>query len=436
MNKNLRESLAIARALSCTIEQIPATGEIRIKHPRVAHCVRVNGRRKDTPRCLQSFLNRIQQALTAAVLVLSLVVPTGGLQAQVAGQVAAAGKQLSGDDLIEKTIGQISPESVNKFPDFEEYFRAAHSNAKGKGLEAVVADLDNHRLQAVGDSRRVVVLAAEGLPHEPADLHVVDSRTGTVLERIQAKFGPDGVLTALDDPKYSGMKILTTEDSLKSLKLDLLKAKTTAARRGTALDFRWSRLEEALESGRVMSSTCSGAPLPEAEHVIQTVKRVLRRQWDHMLNLRSTAQATKSLTQKLASTGSETAEAAGEAAGRVSRIAGKLAKAAPVAGVAIEVTVNGKQVYDTEAAYRRGELTNEQRTDRHLQTGAKAVGGAAGAWAGGKAGAVAGAAAGAIAGPIGAAAGGAVGAVGGAVAGAFGGEWIATSALHVIRAWW
>jgi hypothetical protein len=61
--QQLREALLVARALGCSVEPIPRTGELMIGHPAVLHRCRISGRRKDTPKRLLSFLRRVKEAL-------------------------------------------------------------------------------------------------------------------------------------------------------------------------------------------------------------------------------------------------------------------------------------------------------------------------------------------------------------------------------------
>lgn len=56
---NLRESLAAARAMGCTVEPRRRTGEIQIIDPASRQRVLVNGRRKDAPRALTKLLRAI-----------------------------------------------------------------------------------------------------------------------------------------------------------------------------------------------------------------------------------------------------------------------------------------------------------------------------------------------------------------------------------------
>ena len=58
---NMREALALARELGCSVEIARGTGEVLVRHPsRPTEVLRVNARRKDAPRNLTSFLRRLE----------------------------------------------------------------------------------------------------------------------------------------------------------------------------------------------------------------------------------------------------------------------------------------------------------------------------------------------------------------------------------------
>ena len=56
---NLCEALRLAPKLGCQVSNIRATGEVRVTHPAFERPLRINGRRKDTPRKLLSMLRRL-----------------------------------------------------------------------------------------------------------------------------------------------------------------------------------------------------------------------------------------------------------------------------------------------------------------------------------------------------------------------------------------
>jgi hypothetical protein len=60
---NLLDCEKIAKQLGCDIQPISRTGEIRFTHPKIQKSVRVDGRRKDAPRALTTWLNRIRHSV-------------------------------------------------------------------------------------------------------------------------------------------------------------------------------------------------------------------------------------------------------------------------------------------------------------------------------------------------------------------------------------
>jgi len=61
---NLTNCQKDARKLGCAVEAVDRTGEIRFSHPSIPQSVRVDSRRKDAPRQLTRWLNRVVRAIT------------------------------------------------------------------------------------------------------------------------------------------------------------------------------------------------------------------------------------------------------------------------------------------------------------------------------------------------------------------------------------
>ena len=123
----------------------------------------------------------------------------------------------------------------------------------------------------------------------------------------------------------------------------------------------------------------------------------------------------------LAQSSDDAVRAGAKVASGAAKVARGVAKAAPVVAMAVEAGIRGKDAWDTEHAYRAGEITAQARAGRHGRNAGACAGGVVGAWAGAKGGALIGAGIGALCGgvgaPIGAAVGGIMGAIGGAIAG-------------------
>lgn len=58
-NPNLTECIDYANAVGVAVERVHRTGELRFSHPSWPTTVRVNSRRKDSPRKLLVMLRRV-----------------------------------------------------------------------------------------------------------------------------------------------------------------------------------------------------------------------------------------------------------------------------------------------------------------------------------------------------------------------------------------
>jgi hypothetical protein len=78
---NLREALAEARRLGCTVAAINGTGELSVSHPAWRHHVKLNGRKKSAPRILTTRLLGLTRPLApdppAPVVTMICVQPVG-----------------------------------------------------------------------------------------------------------------------------------------------------------------------------------------------------------------------------------------------------------------------------------------------------------------------------------------------------------------------
>lgn len=60
--ENLRVSLARACECGCSVKHRRGTGEVLVRHPSIPTTLRINSRRKDTPRCLTVLLRRLAES--------------------------------------------------------------------------------------------------------------------------------------------------------------------------------------------------------------------------------------------------------------------------------------------------------------------------------------------------------------------------------------
>lgn len=56
---DLRKCLKAAESMGCDVGWPRRTGEVTVRHHRLDWSVRVNSRRKDSPRCLTAFLKEL-----------------------------------------------------------------------------------------------------------------------------------------------------------------------------------------------------------------------------------------------------------------------------------------------------------------------------------------------------------------------------------------
>ena len=152
----------------------------------------------------------------------------------------------------------------------------------GKFHEAKVLLEENGRFAARGDPRRLLATAAEGGSHHPADLLLVDSKTGRILERYQSKLGSGAAVDALRDRKYAGMKIIPSQDGMKEIMRGLRQAKANATRRGIGLSPEMQMVQDALRDGRLMTHLPSGAPLASRSDVEQQAYRWVKLSWQKL----------------------------------------------------------------------------------------------------------------------------------------------------------
>ena len=62
----------------------------------------------------------------------------------------------------------------------------------------------------------------------------------------------------MSDARYSGMEIVTDDESLSILRRELAKAESNASRRALALPDEWKVVRRAMDDGRLLRRTPSG----------------------------------------------------------------------------------------------------------------------------------------------------------------------------------
>lgn len=203
-------------------------------------------------------------------------------QGTTAGPIAAVSPnptQAESDQFWDDVIGRAHPENMDKYDTFDDYWQARRTSAVGKGFEAEAGEQIAAGLDAEGAGKSVRVTAAEGRGADAADIEIMDKK-GNVIQRIQCKSSASSVMNALDDPKYAGMDILTSQESYDELQETLRKAKAKAARTGKPLPPDMQALDDAFKSGRILSKCPGGRPLPRMKDVVAKVFARLKQQFE------------------------------------------------------------------------------------------------------------------------------------------------------------
>ena len=419
--------------------------------------------------------------LLAACVALGLFATANPLAAQSTPTAGAAAKTISFEvgeivpnpktttyssqhALINRTAGPPSVKAYNNFEgNMKAYHKAWRDGRNGKAMEAVFAHSENSRFTATGSGNRMLVTAVEGFRADPADLWMVD-KNGRVLNKIQSKTGWNNARKALVDPKYKGMSILTDQDSLNTIRKELLKAEATAARRGLPLAKEWKAVKDGLKSGRLLSRTPTGAPLPTLAHVEKQSVQALKKPWQ--VTAKQAAAATASGTTRAATEAAkgntllddvlaatkekkpvkpikprlidtpitvmrdmEKAQMAKrkELLEKILKRTRSFGKSLVRRGlVPLFLGLEGLHRYQNgaqiEKDFEAGTINQQQREVGHGENAGGAVGGIAASFGLAVAGAKGGAAVGSVGGPIGAGLGGLAGGLAGGIGGYFGGE--------------
>jgi hypothetical protein len=182
------------------------------------------------------------------------------------------------NDLVRITAGDVSRSAYAKFGAFARYWQASRSSRAGKAFEALIAFQENERLRLLGRGERILVTEVEGAAQDAADLLHVSS-AGQIAGRSQAKLGWRAALAALENPKYAGLSIVTSRDSLSIIEVRLAAAKASSLRRGVPLAASWMDVDLAIRDGRLMSKLPSGAGLPTRVAAEAAAERAALESW-------------------------------------------------------------------------------------------------------------------------------------------------------------
>jgi len=188
---------------------------------------------------------------------------------------------MSLEQIVNRTAGRVSERAFQRYRTFSSYWQVSGSQRTGKALEALIAFLDNERWIAAGSRERSLVTAAEGGSHHGADL-VRLGRTSEIVGHYQVKLGWQQAVNALRDPRYEGMFILTTQDSLDVIERQLLRCEQSALRRGHPLGEPWCTVRRALEEGRLLRTTPAGASLPSRAMAELLARDAAQQCWEEL----------------------------------------------------------------------------------------------------------------------------------------------------------
>jgi hypothetical protein len=223
--------------------------------------------------------------------------------------------------------------------NFKQYWKNSNqaNQRVGKVFEAVLAWKMNQELVASGSPSRVLVTAVEGYPSSPTDLVEV-LPNGQVKTKFQAKYRLNlkSASKHLDDPKYRGHLLVTTQESLVDLEKQLRKKEASALRRGVPLSREAQAVRDALDDGRIPRSL-AGKPLPTQSEVFREGFKSTKEQF------RATA----------------TSGARKPVQGRLVKVFKYVGPAVEKTLIVIEVVTIGYTQYRDTMRYARGDITAE-----------------------------------------------------------------------------
>lgn len=198
------------------------------------------------------------------------------------------------EELVDRAAGSVSRRAFERFGgDFEAYWKVAQKQRTGKAYEALLAYRENQHNSALGRQGRSLVTAVEkGGSHHPADILDL-GEDGRITARRQSKLGWRSAIKALDDSKYTGMRIVTPPESLAIIDKELLRAEQKAARRGIELPDKWVMVKQSLDDGRLMRTSASGAALPTEAEALEYARKTAKLQWREMERMQSLARVGK-----------------------------------------------------------------------------------------------------------------------------------------------
>lgn len=225
--------------------------------------------------------------------------------------------------------------------DLADYWAQSKHIYSGKYHEAKVALDENQSFAAKSKSQRMLATAAEGDGRHPADLLLWDSKTGRILEQYQLKLGPGQALDALSDPRYAGMKIITSQESMDKIASNLRKAESKAIRRGIELSPYNKMIQGAVKDGRLMTKLPSGEDLALRKVVEKKAYGRVESSWEKLRKAKAMAE--------------EVGDTAITAIGKIPGAKSILKIAGPVL-IVVDYAGNAYAIYSDYGRWQEGEI--------------------------------------------------------------------------------
>ena len=301
--------------------------------------------------------------------------------------------------------------------------------AKAGNLEAkqkIAEELGEEATRNVAKSRGHAPLFAESeLPHHGPDFPTIDS--GGRVHLYEAKGGSSKIKVSYGYPQG------TPENGVQYYK-KLIDSQSATPKQKVIAQFIMDKASE----GKVDAHVVRLEPVQGEPRTMQIIDRDCNKQAEKLAkdfirerNLAKTVVGKAALPAEKSPTAlhggakaTEDASSAAKSAGKIGKMAAKIGEHAGPIGVAVEVGIRGYSVYEAESEYQAGNISANERGERHAENIGGCVGGTGGAAAGAAAGAIIGAPFGGIGAIPGAVIGGVIGCIGGGIAG----DWMGSTA--------
>lgn len=195
-------------------------------------------------------------------------------------------RDLSMDDLLRKTTGNVTDGAIERYATSEEYWLQAKSARVGKGSEAFHSFNENLRHRASKSGLVDLPTAALDRPQAAADrliLRKLPSGDYEIVELLQQKSSAsgkshlstvDGALEILRSYPDDVIHVPANREQIDALEEEIRRCKLLGKNpRGV------QEVENALRTGRIRSTNPSGAPLPKYDEYEKPIKSWTEREF-------------------------------------------------------------------------------------------------------------------------------------------------------------